>query len=117
MFLPIRHKSLFHDVQQEMLAIIKRRAYWSYVGLRASGLIAKGGMFLAFGVLLGYIIIAGVMQQTMTAGPDETKKLAEAVTPYIIGLMGTGIVAGFFYEHLWSQLQPVVREAARGIQD
>jgi hypothetical protein len=32
MLFPMRHKPLFHDVQQEMLAIVKSQAYWPYVG-------------------------------------------------------------------------------------
>lgn len=116
MFFPIRHKSLFHDVQQEMLAIVKSQAFWPYIGLRMSGLIAKGGMILAFSMLLCYIILGLIMQQTTNVGPDETKKLAEAIVPYILGFMGVGIVAEFFYEHLWDRLQPVVRAASRGIQ-
>ncbi|VVD95551.1 hypothetical protein PMO31116_01835 [Pandoraea morbifera] len=116
MFFPMRHKPLFHEVQQEMLAIVKRQAFWPYIGLRASGLIAKGGMLLAFSMLLCYIILGLIMQRTTNVGPDETRKLAEAIVPYVLGFMGAGIVAGFFYDHLWDRLQPVVRVAVRGIQ-
>lgn len=115
-FFLMRQKPLFHEVQQEMLAIVKSQAFWPYIGLRASGLIAKGGMVLACSMLLCYIILGLVMQRTTNVGPDETKKLAEAIVPYVMGFMGAGIVAGFFYDHLWDRLQPVVRAAARGIQ-
>jgi hypothetical protein len=115
-FVPMLHKPLFHEVQQEMLTIVKSQAYWPYVGFRVSGLIARGGMMLAFAMLLCYIILGLVMQRAANVGPDETKKLAEAIVPYVLGFMGAGIVAGFFYEHLWGRLQPVVRAAARGIQ-
>lgn len=116
MFFPMQHKPLFHDVQQEMLAIVKSQAYWPYIGLRVSGLISKGGMISAVFMLFCYVILGLIMQRTTNVGPNETKKLAEAIVPYVLGFMGAGIVAGFFYKYFWDRLQPVVRAAACSIQ-
>lgn len=116
MLFPIQYKSLFHDVQQEMLATIKRDAFWPYVGFRVSEFLAKGGVILGFAMLLCYMTLAAVMQRTMLVSPDVTKKLVESVAAFVFAFMGTGIVATVIYKHLWKQMQHVVRAAARGIQ-
>lgn len=116
MFFPFRPKPLFHDVQKEMLAEVKKQAFWPYAGLCASRMIFRISSFLSVSVFLAYVIIGVVMESTMHAGPAEIYQLAATLAPWLVALIAAVVLSQIFYEVLWKQLQPVVRAAVRAIQ-
>ncbi|HGO9919892.1 hypothetical protein ISH20_31530 [Pseudomonas aeruginosa] len=110
-----RNKSLFHDVEREMLATIKKQAGMNYVLYRLFDIASKVGAVGVFTLLLCWMLLEFILQGFLGAGPTITKQYGDLLAPIIVGLGVLGVVAQIFYQVQLDKLLPLVRDAARSV--
>ena len=110
-----RNKSLFHDVEREMLATIKKQAGMNYVLYRLFDIASKVGTVGLFTLLLCWMLLEFILQGFLGVGPTITKQYGDQLAPIIVGLGVLGVVPQIFYQVQRDKLLPLVRDAARSV--